>query len=263
MGFSSSKRVLITGAAGFVGACLTRALIDEGHDVHAFLRANSNTWRLNGVRHQFTTHIGDLRDTTSVHSAVQESRPDIVFHTATHGAYPKEKNRDAILSTNILGIANLLNALEAHGDCTLINCGSSSEYGWYDRPMRENDPLYPRTDYAVGKAAATLLCQSEAYRGRPIVTVRLFSVYGPWDDPTRLVPYLMDCCRRGESPRVGDGRQPRDFIYVDDVIDLLRIAGSEPLLSGTILNAGTGNPQTTRDMIDTIMAVCGNGLTAH
>jgi nucleoside-diphosphate-sugar epimerase len=195
---------------------------------------------------------------------MKASRPDIVFHTATHGAYPQQKDRQTILSTTIFGMANLLNALEPYGECTLVNCGSSSEYGLCDRPMRETDPLHPHTDYAVGKAAATLLCQSEAYRGRPIVTVRLFSAYGPWEEPTRLVPYVMDCCHRGEAPRVGDGSQPRDFIYIDDVIDLLRIAAFTPQLhAGTILHAGTGLPQTTRDIVDTIIAVCGNGLEAH
>ena len=257
------KRIVITGAAGFVGASLTRAFLEEGHEIHAFLRPESSTWRFHDLRHRFTTHLVDLRESKAVNEAIIRSRPDVVFHAATSGAHPSQKDRMAILSSNILGTANLLDAVERHADCTFVNLGSSSEYGWCDHPMRETDSLHPRSDYGVSKAAATLLCQSESYRGKPVVTVRLFSVYGPWEDPTRLASYVMGCCRRGESPCVGDGHQPRDFIYIDDVIDLLRIAAESRHLPGTILHAGTGRTQTVRDMIETILAVCGQGVVAQ
>src|SRR5437867_1790981 len=94
--------------------------------------------------------------------------------------------------------------------------------------MRSTDLLEPRTDYAVAKAAATLLCQAEARRGLPVTTVRVFSAYGPWEEPTRLVPYVMGCCYRGEDPRCTAGLQPRDFIYADDVLRLLKLAAHHP-----------------------------------
>jgi nucleoside-diphosphate-sugar epimerase len=139
----------------------------------------------------------------------------------------------------------------------LVNVGSSSEYGHKDRPMREDDRLEPRTDYGVTKAAATLLCQAEAYKGKPVTTVRIFSAYGPWEDPRRLVPYVMGCCFRGEAPQVTAGDQPRDFIFVDDVVDLLKIAAHHPQTRGQILHAGTGRQQRVRDMVETIAAVLG------
>jgi len=125
--------------------------------------------------------------------------------------------------------------------------------------MRPEDRLEPRTDYAVAKAAASLLCQAEAHKGRPVVIVRIFSAYGPWEDPTRLVPYVMECCHRGEPARVSAGWQPRDFIYVDDVVDLLKIAASQPSMHGHILHACTGLQNTVRDMVQTIISVCGAG----
>lgn len=263
MGGTSSvparEHILVTGGGGFLGAPLVRALLTEGHDVHLVLRAGSNTWRLNDVLHRCTVHRADLRDAAAVGRAVAAARPDVVYHLAAHGAYPFQRDGAAILATNLLGTANLLEALRPRDYRVFVNAGSSSEYGHKDGPMRPEDRPEPRSDYAVGKAAATLLCQAEAQRGRPVLTVRVFSAYGPWEEPTRLVPYVMGCCLRGESPRVTAGRQPRDFIYLDDVLALLRRAAELPELRGQVLHAGSGQRQTVRDMIETIVVVCGGG----
>jgi nucleoside-diphosphate-sugar epimerase len=251
-------RVLVTGAAGFIGACLTRDLLGRGQDVHLILRPGSDTWRLVGLEGKYTVHWADLRDAEAVPKAVDACRPAVVYHLAAHGVYPAHRDRTAILSTNILGTANLLDALHHRDFRALVNAGSFFEYGHKNTPLCEVDRLEPRTDYAVAKAAATLLCQAEAYRGMPVVTVRIFSVYGPWESPSRLVPYVMDCCRRGEPPRVSAGTQLRDFIHVDDVISLLR-TGAELPERGPILHAGTGRPHSVREMVETILSVCTGG----
>src|SRR5262249_2876460 len=149
-----------------------------------------------------------------------------------------------------------LDALDGHDYRALVQAGSSSEYGHKDGPMRETDRPEPRTDYAVSKAAATLLCQAEAHKGRPVATVRVFSAYGPWEDPSRLVPYVMGCCLGGERPRVTGGGQPRDFVYVADVVALLKLAAVYPAARGQVLHAGSGRQQSVRDMVETILAVC-------
>jgi nucleoside-diphosphate-sugar epimerase len=125
--------------------------------------------------------------------------------------------------------------------------------------MRPEDRLEPRTDYAVSKAAATHLCMAEWFKGRPVTTVRIFTAFGPWDEPTRLVPYVMGCCLRGENPKVTSGSQPRDFVYVDDVVDLLRTAAVHPNALGQILHAGSGRSHTVRDVVEMIVSICGKG----
>jgi nucleoside-diphosphate-sugar epimerase len=253
------ERVLITGGSGFLGACLARNLVAEGLDVHLLLRPQFSCWRLKNLAGKYTPQWADLRDADAVKRAVAACRPEVVYHLATHGAYPSQEERGAILATNLLGTANLLDALQGHDFRALVHSGSSAEYGHKDGPMREADRLEPRSDYAVTKAAATLLCQAEAYKGRPVVTVRVFSAYGPWEEPSRLVPYVMDCCDRGVNPRCTAGLQPRDFIYADDVVDLLKVAAHHPAAPGQILHAGTGCQQRVRDMVETIIAVCGRG----
>lgn len=253
------ERILITGGSGFVGACLTHELTAQGHDVHLVLRPEAKTWRLAGLEGRVTIHRADLTDAPALRRAVDVSRPEVVYHLAAHGAYPFQKDRPEILATNLIGTANLLDALEGHDYRVLVNAGSSSEYGHKVGPMREDMVLEPRTDYAVSKAAATLLCQAEAIRGRPVTTVRVFSAYGPWEEPTRLVPYVMNACLAGEAPRVTTARQPRDFIYVGDVVELLRTAASEPRAIGQVLHAGTGRQHTVRDMIDMIVWICTGG----
>jgi nucleoside-diphosphate-sugar epimerase len=253
------ERVLITGASGFLGACLAHDLVAEGHDVHLLLRPDFKGWRLDHLAGQYTPQWADLCNAVDVKRAVAACRPEVVYHLAAHGAYPSQKDRRAILATNLLGTANLLDALDGHDYRALVHSGSSSEYGHKDGPVSEADRLEPRSDYAVTKAAATLLCQAEAYKGRPIATVRVFSAYGPWEEPSRLVPYVMDCCYRGVHPRCTAGLQPRDFIYAEDVVDLLKVAAHHPAARGQILNAGTGRQQRVRDMVETIIAVCGDG----
>jgi UDP-glucose 4-epimerase len=256
------ERVLITGGSGFIGARLARTLIDAGHDVHLVLRSQAQHWRLIELAGRFTVHVADLRDRTALARAVHAVRPEAVYHLATHGAYPFQQDRVEILATNLLGTANLLDALGGDDYRVFVHAGSSSEYGHKDRPMAELDRLEPRTAYAVGKAAASLLCLAEAHRGRPVMVVRVFSAYGPGEEPSRLVPYVMQCCQRGTAPRVSIGRQPRDFVYVDDVVALLQLAGQRPEMRGEVLHAGTGRMSSVREMIETILAVCTNGRLA-
>jgi nucleoside-diphosphate-sugar epimerase len=259
----SRERVLITGASGFIGATLARTEIEAGRDVHLLLRPDARAWRIAAMAAQYTRHDADLRDPAAVRRAVEAARPDVVYHLAAHGAHPCERDRNTIFATNLTATANLLDALAGRDYGALVHAGSSSEYGHKPRPMTPADVPEPRTDYAVAKTAATLLCQAEAFRGAPVCTVRIFSAYGPLEDPTRLASYVLGCCARGEPPRVTAGHQPRDWVYVDDVVELLRRAADCPAAHGRILHAGGGRQQTVRDLVDTAVSVAGGRVEAE
>src|SRR5262245_9196175 len=251
------ERVLITGGSGFIGACLARELVAEGHDVHLLLRPDYSRWRLGDIEDRFTPQWADVRDLDAVRQAVASSRPDVVYHLAALGTMPSPLDRTLVLATSITGTVNLLEAL-AHCDYrALVFAGSSSEYSHKDRPIAESDCLEPRTDYAIAKAAASHLVLAEGYRGRPVCVVRIFSAYGQWEDPSRVASYVMDCCLRRERAQVTNGDEPRDFIHVEDVVRLLRTATTEPQARGEILHAGSGRTQTVRDMVESIVSHCG------
>ncbi len=255
---NSSQRVLITGAAGFIGAALAHALVAEGCDCHLLVRPTTDMHRLMPIRRRCTLHSADLLNLDLIRRAVQLAKPDVIFHLAAHGIQAGQNARETILATNFLGTANLLTAVADRDYATFVNVGSSSEYGHKTSPICASDSLAPRTDYAVAKAAATLLCQAESMRGRPVTTVRVFSAYGPGEDAGHLVPSVMAACQGGIPPQVTAGNQPRDFIYLDDVIDLLKRAANCEAAIGKILHAGSGQSQTVRQMVESIVTVSGS-----
>ena len=234
-------KVLVTGATGFVGASLARRLVNGGYDTHILLRPESDRWRIADLAGRLTEHRCDLRDAAAVDSCVSAVRPEVICHTAAYGGFASQTDSLAIVEANLIGTMNLLRACGKSGFRLFINTGSSSEYGLKDRPMREDDLPEPVGDYGVAKAAATLFCQAEALtKGLQVVTLRLFSPYGPWDDPKRLIPYAAATLLRGESPRLSSPDSVRDYVYIDDVLDCyLALIEGKGAVAG-IINVGSG-----------------------
>jgi nucleoside-diphosphate-sugar epimerase len=248
--------ILVTGASGFVGACAVRELLRRGHEVHMLLRPQSNLWRLRPVLKQLHLHPGDVIDAAAVRDVVKDVRPRTVLHLATHGAYESQADSRTILQTNILGTCNLLEAGAEFGVTAFVNAGSSSEYGFKAEPMRETDRLEPNSFYAVAKAAQTHLCQLMARRGpMGVVVYRLFSVYGPWEEPTRLVPTLIRRARDGLPLRMVSPRTVRDFVYVEDVLEALLDLPAAARMRGEVVNLGSGVETTMGEVVRTVLAL--------
>lgn len=249
----------MSGAAGFVGANLVRRLIEDGHIVHGIVRPGSDRWRLHRLSSDISVHEANLIDHGQVASLVQTVRPDWVFHLAAYGAYPTQKDLFRMIQTNVAGLANLLDAALRRGFEAFVNTGSSSEYGLKDHAPLESESLEPNSDYAVTKAAATLLCTSLAQRhAAPIRTLRLYSVYGPYEDPNRLIPTLIVRGRRGELPPLVDPDIARDFVEVSDVTDAyLRAACTGVQEPGAIYNVGSGLQTSIRDVVTVAERVLG------
>jgi nucleoside-diphosphate-sugar epimerase len=260
----SRKRVLVTGAAGFVGAVLARRLLGDGHEVHAVVRPSGDRWRLAGIEADLRCHEIDLRDESAVAAVVNASRPELIYHLAAHGAYSSQTDVDAILHTNVLGTWSLLKALTPVDFELLVNTGSSSEYGFKDAAMREGDVLEPNSFYAVAKSSQTLLCQYVAKsRQRPIVTLRLFSAYGPYEEPSRMVPTLIRRCLEGQDLILTAPDTARDFVYIEDAVDAYLRIERLAALAGEVLNIGSGVQTTLREVVALIMQVTGAQVPCH
>jgi nucleoside-diphosphate-sugar epimerase len=151
-----------------------------------------------------------------------------------------------------LGTINLVEACLETGFEVLINTGSSSEYGFQDHPPKETEGLEPNSHYAITKAAASMFCRFTAKRaGVRLVTLRLYSVFGPYEEPSRLLPTLILNGRRGRLPALVNPDVARDFVYVDDVVDAYcRAATQATEEPGAIYNVGTGEQTSLRDVVD-------------
>lgn len=253
-------RALVTGATGFIGSNLVRKLVHMGDETHVLTRPASNPWRIRDLSGALVEHQGDLLDPDGVRRLVSEVEPRVIFHCATYGGRPSENEPERTVEVNTLGTLYLLHAAAAAGVEGFVNSGSSSEYGRKDRPMSEDDLLEPQTLYGAAKAASTLICQSFARsEDVPVVTVRPFSPYGPREAPDRLVPYVIKSCLSGEDPLLASGSSARDFVYIDDVVDLYVRAAQKPYC-GEVVNCGSGRQHSVEEVVTRITELTGAGV---
>ena len=253
------KKVLVTGAGGLIGANLVRRLLADGNEVHAFVLPSSKGpgWRLDGISGDIRLHEVDLTDGERTANAVAGIKPDRVFHLAAYGAYSWQTDASRINGVTLGGTVNLLEACLRSGFGSFVNTGSSSEYGWKDHAPAEDEAAEPNSHYAVAKVASTLYCRNIATtRGLRISTLRLYSVFGPWEEPVRFVPTLAVRGLEGKLPPLVDPEVARDFVYVDDAVSAYLLA-SEKAEPGAVFNVGFGRQVKIREAVETARTLLG------
>ena len=246
------KRVLLTGGTGFVGANLARRLLQLGHEVHLLVRPHHTAWRIEGVQADLRLHEIDLADGERLGNLVRRIGPDWVFHLAVHGAYSWQRDLGQMVRTNILGTMNLVGACVATGFEGFVNTGSSSEYGFKNHAPAETEALEPNSYYAVTKSSATFFCRYTAQsRQLRLPTLRLYSIYGPWEEPGRLLPTLVSRGLEGALPPLADPDTARDYVHVDDAVEayLLAVSRADQPLGG-IYNIGSGVQTSLRELVE-------------
>jgi len=254
------KRVLITGATGFIGSNLLRRCIRDGADVSIFIRKDSNLWRIKNVVANVKKLKVDLLDRGAVEKSVNKIKPEIIFHTAVYGALSGQLDKKRIMAVNFKGAVNLIDACKKFDFELFVNSGSSSEYGLKTRAMCEDDISEPFSPYGVSKARAGLYAQKTARDcKKPIITLRLFSPYGYFEDYNRLIPAVILSCLRGQHIELSSPHSVRDFIFIDDVVDayLEAIEYSEKT-SGGIFNIGSGTQYKIEDVVWKIIKLIGS-----
>ena len=187
---------------------------------------------------------------------VTSINPGIIFHLATYGGHWLQQDVQEIIQSNIIGTVNLLNVCAMIDFDCFVNTGSSSEYGLKSQAMLESDLLEPITNYGASKASATLFCQTIAKsRDLPVVSLRLFSPYGPYEDASRLIPTVVMASLSGEDPLLASGKSVRDFIFIDDVLNLYLKLIELKISSGEIFNVGSGTQHSVSEVVDKIITL--------
>jgi nucleoside-diphosphate-sugar epimerase len=254
------KRILLTGATGFVGANLARRLLLDGHEVHLLARPNYTVWRIQAVQDDLHLHVARLEDADDTLRVVDHVRPEWIFHLAAHGAYSWQTDLPQMFQTNFIGTVNLVEACLKTGFEVFVNTGSSSEYGFKDHAPTENENPEPNSHYAVTKVSGTLYCGYVARRHSVrIPTLRLYSVYGPYEEPKRLIPTLMVHGLRGTMPPLVSPHIARDYVHIEDVLDAYAsvVASTNTPLDG-IYNVGTGIQTTVGKIVEITQQILGN-----
>lgn len=246
---------LVTGATGFVGSCIVRELVRQKKHVSIITRNERLNWRLHDISSKLDVYECDLLS-ESLNIVVEKIKPTYIFHLASYGSLPSENIMVQMIDVNIMGTINLINAAKKHGFKLFINTGSSSEYGVKNRKIKESDLTAPVNDYGVTKTAATLFCQKEAIRNNlPIITFRLFSPYGYFEDKSRLIPSVITRAFENKSIELSFPRNVRDFIFIEDVVDAYMKAIGCKINPGDIFNIGTGKQRQISDVASLVLQI--------
>jgi NAD dependent epimerase/dehydratase len=260
-----SKKVLITGADGFIGSHLTEALVRQGYDVRAFTLYNSfNSWGWldhceKEVKGQFEVFQGDVRDPNGVRTAMKDR--DVVMHLAALIAIPYSYHSpDTYVDTNVKGTLNVLQAARDLGVSRVIHTSTSEVYGTAKFvPITEAHPLQGQSPYSATKIAADQLAFAfHASFGLPVVTVRPFNTYGPRQSARAVIPTIITQLASGKRKiKLGSVSPTRDFNYVQDTVDgFIAVMQSEKGL-GEVVNIGSNFEVSIRDTAQTIAQLMG------
>lgn len=257
----AAHRILITGAAGFVGAATTQVALASGHEVHALTR-RANPPRLAALNGNLTKHVADLSDATAVNRVLDDIKPDIVIHSAWEGVGGTLRAGD-IQFENIRTSMTLIDAAISSGARKFVGIGSQAEYGRYDRRIAETDLPRPTMLYGAAKLSAYHLTRQRAREaGMAFAWLRLFSVYGPDDNPNWLIPSVAASLLRGISPECTLGTQCWDYLHIDDVAVGTLAAAVTPDATG-LFNLSSGEPVTVRAIIERLRDLVAPGLAIN
>ena len=248
--------ILITGAAGFVGSNLTRYFVSRGIKINIIIKRSSNTWRLNDIIKKTNVHYADVSDINKIKKIIKKIKPKTIYHLATHGGYSDQNDLEKIKKSILDATYNLINECKKYKFNIFINTGSSSEYGFKNKAMKESDILVPNSYYSVFKSSSSLYCQYESLKSNiQIVTIRPFHVYGPYERSNRLIPSLIKNMLSDKKVKLVSPKVSRDMIYISDVVNFYIMIANKKNLKGEIFNLGSGKKTTIKEIYNLLKKI--------
>lgn len=248
-------RIFVTGATGFIGSAFAAEAVLRGHEVTALVR-NPGAWRLAGLNDQVKLIPGDVADAELCRKAILENRPNAIAHLAWTGV--SGKARDSANQADNVGWSAKLMAAAIEAEVPLfVGVGSQAEYGPRSGIIAPSDPTHPTTLYGEAKLATSrILARLSQRSATRLAWVRIFSTYGPGDQPYWMIPSLISSLLAGKRPALTAGEQLWDFLHVADAARAL-LDVAEGGASAGIYNLGSGQAPTLgqtmrqlRDLVD-------------
>lgn len=259
------KKILVTGADGFIGSHLTEALVRQGADVRAFVFYNSfNSWGWldhspDGIKKNIDIFAGDVRDPYGVREAVKDC--NIVFHLAALIGIPYSYHSpDTYVDTNVKGTLNIVQAAKEIGVEKVIHTSTSEVYGTARFvPISEDHPLQGQSPYSASKTGADQIAMSfYTSFDTPVAIIRPFNTYGPRQSARAIIPTVITQIANGKKPiKIGSTRPTRDFSYISDVVrGFLAVAESDRSV-GEVINIGSNFEISVGETVRTIAGIMG------
>jgi NAD dependent epimerase/dehydratase len=260
----TGRRVLVTGAGGFIGSHLAEALVREGASVRAFVRYTSRgeTGWLEAAEPELVRELeifrGDLVNPEAVASAVRDR--DVLLHLGAlipipySYVHPRE-----FVAANVTGTLNVVEAARRTGVERIVQTSSSEVYGTAQKiPIHEEHPLHPQSPYAATKVGADQLALSyQRSFGTPVVIVRPFNTFGPRQSARAVIPTIVSQALSRDVVELGATETTRDFLYVADTVAGIMACGATPGIEGEVINLGTGVEVPISEVVERVSRLLG------
>ncbi len=251
--FFAGRKTLVTGAGGHLGSQLVARMLDRKAQVSIILKPSTDPWRLKKTLGQVKCIYADVQDLNVEDLGKEISTVDTFFHLAAVGVNPQRTNALDMMKANAIGTLNVLNLAKQLKVRRFIYCGSCSEYGPGEHLGEDVWPA-PDSEYGASKVMGWVLANAFFRRyGLPVVSLRLFTLYGPWQSPYRLIAQVIDSVHNGKDIPLTSGEQKRDFIFIDDAVDAFLRAAMAGGIEGETFNVASGQAVTVRDVVAVVL----------
>lgn len=251
--YFNGKRILVTGANGFLGSHIVERMVKQNADLSIIARESSDLWRIEEFIKDLNIFNGDLRDSSRLNEFIRKIKPEIIFHMAAYGVDSKQKDIFDAVNINLIGTVNMLSAIGKIGCEKFINIGTSMQYGNKEGMIDENMSYSPNNIYGSTKASATIMAhQLAGDMDINIATIIPFGVFGEKEGSHKFFPHVILSILKNKEVALTSCDQYRDYCYVENIIDGFLMAAEAQHVKNEIYNIGNGITKPLRYYVDLI-----------